>query len=82
MIVEQSSLANLEIVDTLAIGGNINGPLMVCNGNSNTYTINADTATNYNWIINGGQILSGQGTNSISASFSTNGTLQVIIRCL
>jgi hypothetical protein len=52
------------------------GDAEVCSGTSATYSVAAG-ASNYNWSVTGGTILSGQGTNSISVNWTTSGTVSV-----
>ncbi|MCL6257633.1 S8 family serine peptidase [Aquiflexum sp. TKW24L] len=48
----------------------------VCAGALATYSI-AGGADNYLWLVSGGEITSGQGTNSISVNWTTSGTVSV-----
>lgn len=43
----------------------IAGPTTVLNGSQQTYTVNPQPGYTYTWNVNGGTILSGQGTSSI-----------------
>ncbi|MFM7769149.1 MAG: LamG-like jellyroll fold domain-containing protein, partial [Bacteroidota bacterium] len=43
----------------------IAGPITVLNGSQQTYTVNPQPGYTYTWNVNGGTILSGQGTASI-----------------
>lgn len=49
------------ISDTSAI----NGPIEVCENSSATYTLPKWISTYYNWQVTGGNITSGQGTNTV-----------------
>jgi hypothetical protein len=53
----------------------ITGPAVACQGSTQVYTTTAAlNATSYNWTVPSGAIInSGQGTLSISVTFSTNG---------
>ena len=56
------------------------GPQVVCVGALETYSVNNDpTITNYNWIVNGGTITSGQGTPSINIMWNTIGSWDVCV---
>ena len=59
--------------DTVIIGSNpavsitqIFGPNQVLPNASTTYATNQVTGNTYNWTVNGGAIISGQGTNSVN----------------
>jgi hypothetical protein len=58
----------------------ISGNLMACTNNTATYSVPAIAGSTYNWTANGGTIVSGQGTNTISILWSngTVGTIEVV----
>lgn len=58
-------------ISTSAINGNTQ--LSNCQNNSETYSVANTAGSTYNWVVTGGNIISGQGTNSISVSFSGAG---------
>ena len=65
------------------VAGAISGPAVNCGANNATYTIaNVTAATNYNWTVpTGVNIISGQGSNSITVSFAStfaNGSISVV----
>ncbi len=48
----------------------ITGSTDVCNNGIYTYSLPLSTGASYNWVVNGGLLLSGQGTNSISVQWN------------
>jgi PKD repeat protein len=59
---------------------NIDGPLLVCQNSTETYTIPKWISTLYTWSIGGGTILAGQGTNTVVVQWGpgpSSGTLSV-----
>lgn len=55
----------------------ITGPTSSCQGNTITYSTQSGQ-TNYQWTVStGGQLLSGQGTNSISVKWNSSGNQSV-----
>ncbi|MBL4651386.1 MAG: hypothetical protein JKY53_00775, partial [Flavobacteriales bacterium] len=53
----------------------IDGPINVCSGSLGiTYSVTNTTDAIYSWLVNGGTVASGQGTNSITVDWS-QGTL-------
>lgn len=60
----------------------ITGPDPVCisvNGATSIYTTANVTGHTYNWVVTGGTIVSGQGTNSITVSWTTAGAGTVTV---
>jgi hypothetical protein len=57
----------------------IMGPTTICAGNTGTYSVTPVPGANYTWIITGGTILSGQGTDQVTCQWSSQGTLEVQI---
>ncbi len=61
---------------------NITGPTTVLNGSQQTYSINPQPGYTYSWNVNGGTILTGQGTSSIEvlwdSTTSTFASVQII----
>jgi hypothetical protein len=58
----------------------ISGTATVCQNSTNTYTLattNANSRLTYNWSVAGGTINSGQGTSSISVTWTTAGSQSV-----
>jgi hypothetical protein len=57
----------------------LTGSQAVCSGATNIYTVPAITGTTYEWVVTGGTIVSGQGTNQITVQWSnaTGGTVQI-----
>ncbi len=54
--------------------GSPTGNTTVCTGATESYSIpSVSGATTYNWVVNGGNILSGQGTTNISVIWTTGG---------
>lgn len=56
----------------------MSGETKVCRyGNIATYSVPNLPGTTFNWTVNGGNILSGQGSNSIHVEWTTTGTFTV-----
>jgi hypothetical protein len=51
----------------------ITGEATVCNGATETYTANNESGASYNWIVTGGTISSGAGTNEITVLWGSTG---------
>ena len=50
----------------------VTGPLTPCGNANGTYTVAASSdVTSYNWTVTGGNISSGQGTNSVNVTWGT-----------
>ena len=52
----------------------INGPMVVCQNASATYTVPKWISTYYDWQVTGGVILSGQGTNTVTIQWGPGPT--------
>jgi hypothetical protein len=63
------------IVNTSSISGPTN-PIQYQNV---TYSVNPSISSTYNWTLNGGTILSGQGTNSIDLEWINSGNLSISV---
>lgn len=60
----------------------VTGPSPVCvsvAGNTSTYSTTNVAGHTYNWVVTGGTIVSGQGTNSITVSWTTAGAGTVAV---
>ena len=58
----------------------ITGSNTVCTGTaSTTYTTPLVSNTTYSWMVNGGTILSGNGSNTINVQWNTQGTNSVVV---
>ena len=60
----------------------VTGPSPVCvsvAGNTSAYTTTNVAGHTYNWVVTGGTIVSGQGTNSITVSWTTAGAGTVAV---
>lgn len=57
----------------------ISGPDKVCTGNTATYSTTTTAGHTYTWVVNGGSIVSGQGTSSISVLWPTAGPGDVMV---
>lgn len=70
-------------VDVLAVPvATISGPNVICMSSPiATYTVNSSPNATYNWTVVGGTITAGQGTSSISVTWSSAGnrTVSVIV---
>ncbi len=51
----------------------VNGLNSVCENSISTYSTPSNTGRTYKWIVNGGTIVSGQGTSSINIVWGSNG---------
>jgi len=49
----------------------INGPIDVCQFSSATYTVQKWASTYYDWMVSGGVVQAGQGTNSVTIQWGT-----------
>ncbi|NLN74501.1 MAG: M6 family metalloprotease domain-containing protein [Bacteroidales bacterium] len=79
----ESDIANIIVVSTPARPSIISGPTTVCQGDENIdYSVTNVNGITYTWSYSGtGVSFTGQGTNSISATFSeaaTSGTWTVV----
>jgi len=57
----------------------ISGPLDACISDSGSFSVVSTSGSTYNWLINGGTILSGNGTNAITADWPGAGTVTVSV---
>ncbi|HKR05231.1 MAG TPA: gliding motility-associated C-terminal domain-containing protein [Bacteroidia bacterium] len=57
----------------------ISGPIDVCISDSGSFSVTNTSSSTYNWLINGGTILSGNGTNAITANWTASGTVTVSV---
>ena len=66
-------LANVDDETCYYLGtGNITGPLFPFAGNTSTYTYNGAVGDGFAWTVQGGDIVSGQGTNQITVVWGDN----------
>ncbi len=65
-----AGIANVQVYDAPVIIGSTK----ICNSNPETYTTAANPGSSYSWIVLGGNIVSGQNTNTISVVWNTAGT--------
>lgn len=74
-------LENISILVKPFVGvTGINGPDKLCAGvNGIIYSANGSTGSTYNWVVNGGAIISGQGTDQIVVDWNNGsfGTVEV-----
>jgi hypothetical protein len=58
----------------------ISGASNVCQGSAQSYNVSGVSgATSYNWVVNGGSIISGQGSSNITVQWnSSNGAVSVV----
>ncbi len=52
----------------------ITGTSTVCQNTSQAYSVSAVAGSAFNWSVNGGNITSGAGTNSVTVNWTTAGT--------
>jgi hypothetical protein len=57
----------------------ISGSTIVCENTSSTYATGSNSGRTYVWTVTGGTIGSGQGTNSISVNWGSNGAGTVVV---
>jgi hypothetical protein len=57
----------------------VQGPVSVCPGSSAPYVTHADAPQSYQWVVNGGTIISGQGTPTISVKWGGTGSGRVSV---
>mgnify|MGYP002858834794 CR=1 FL=1 len=57
----------------------ISGSTVNCAGNVQSYQVPPQGNCDYNWSVNGGSILSGQGTNNINVQWSSPASGQVLL---
>ena len=61
----------------------ITGPLQVCTGQTGTvYSTDTINGAVFTWIVNGGSITSGQGSNSITVDWGTAGAGSVLVNAV
>ena len=66
-------LANVDDETCYYLGtGNITGPLFPFAGDTSTYTYNGAVGDGFAWTVQGGDIVSGQGTNQITVVWGDN----------
>jgi gliding motility-associated-like protein len=87
---DESSITSVDtcfgVSDTLHITINptpvtspISGPIDVCLSDSGSFSVINTSNSTYNWFISNGTILSGNGSNSISANWTTSGSVIVSV---
>lgn len=57
----------------------ISGPTGICVSDSGSFSVNFTSSSTYNWFITGGTILSGNGSNSITANWTGSGTATISV---
>ncbi|MDP1725444.1 MAG: PQQ-dependent sugar dehydrogenase [Bacteroidota bacterium] len=78
-----TSLAFITTEIPLPVVGNITGPLSVTSiVNPVTYSINPQAGHLYYWTLIGGNILSGQGTNSINVKWVLTGARRIRVKLI
>ena len=58
---------------------NISGPPSVCNGDTETYSVQTYPGATYTWSVTGGTIVSGQGTSSVQVNWTTTGSQSISV---
>ncbi len=61
------------------ITGAINGPAGICVSDTGTFSVTNTAGSSYNWTITGGNVVSGNGTNSITANWNGSGNAVVTV---
>jgi gliding motility-associated-like protein len=67
---------------TLGVPQNVNiptGPEVRCKGETGVYSVSPTAGNSYEWAVDGGVILSGQGTNSITVQWTTDSAGSVAV---
>lgn len=76
-----TALSTLFNVNVSSISNpDIAGNDTVCNGSTEIYSIPFNTGSAYTWIVNGGNIVSGQGTNAIVVFWPSIGSGDISVR--
>lgn len=57
----------------------ITGTATVCQNTNQTYSISAIAGAAYNWIVKGGNVISGAGTNTVNVNWNTVGAGSIIV---
>lgn len=57
----------------------ISGPTGICVSDSGSFSVVFTSSSTYNWFITGGTILSGNGSNSITANWTGSGTATISV---
>ena len=58
------------------------GPLTVCPNTTTSYTTSPITGYTFNWVVTGGAVASGQGTDSITVNWGNSGTGTITLNSL
>ncbi len=56
---------------------NVRGPNALCPGSSATYSNQAEVSTSYQWLVDGGSVVAGQGTAAAQITWTRSGTLRL-----
>lgn len=65
---DEPTTATVPIVSSTAL---VNGPIVVCPGATETYTVPKWPGTSYDWSVTGGSILAGQGSHTVQVQWGT-----------
>ncbi|MDX2135680.1 MAG: PKD domain-containing protein [Saprospiraceae bacterium] len=58
------------VIPIISATASVSGPQVVCQGASETYTVQKWISATYNWTVNNGTIIAGQGTHSVVVQWS------------
>lgn len=59
--------------------GNISGPVGICVVDTGSFTVVNTSTSSYNWFVNGGSILSGNGSNTVTVNWNGSGNATVSV---
>lgn len=67
-------------INPIPVTGSITGPTGICVTDSGSFSVNNTSGSTYNWTVNGGTLISGNGTNTINAgNWTTSGTAVISV---
>lgn len=66
-------------IQPVPVTGAISGGIDICVSGTGSFTVANTTSSTYNWIVNGGTIVSGNGTNTITANLTGVGTATISV---
>ncbi len=66
-------------INPLPVTSAITGPGAVCENDTTTYTVVNTNGSTYSWTISGGNIVSGDGTNTVTAVYTAGGVAVISV---
>ncbi len=61
------------------VAGPVSGPSGICVNDSGSFSVPLTAGSSYNWTVSGGTLVSGNGTNTINATFNTTGNATITL---